>query len=553
MAIPSALHPQCPILIVDDEENALTSMSITLRSAGFNSLRTCAESRNVVAMLAREKFSLVILDLNMPHVTGHDIIRQSAGFENRPPLIVVTASSQIRDYAEGTAGGVIDYLVKPIDRDRLLAVVQKALAGPRGSSKGRLTRNYLLSNQITAGSRVTGFSEPAGVMDMLEQARTEYRRLIDGLPTPYVLLDEDTFRIRYSNNAFLRFMGADLSAVPERMCFFGLLDDKERERTVRRLREQGELRDEELRGRIPGGRSFVIVGSFRLCATDGFAEGGFVDVTGPRQMEQELARTHRLDTVGRLAAGLAHDFNNTLSVVTGYAELISSEEGVTQQVRAHAQEIHLASAKASRMIRQLLTMGRAPQKARACIELNAVLREAEASLRQHLRDGQTLVISPGPESLLVDVSASQMDQVVRNLVLNARDAVPAGGAITITTRTGDDPSFLHGGGQVFLEIRDSGTGMDAETLARIFEPFFTTKTAGEGTGLGLPMVQMIIEAAGGRIHVESSPGSGTLFRIVLPSAAASDASGRQRLPQSIFQQEAHHEMGTSKSGHTKGE
>jgi signal transduction histidine kinase len=533
MAIQGSLYPQYPILIVDDEEHALTSMSITLRSAGFDNLRSCAESRNVVGMLAREKFSLLILDLNMPHVTGHDIIRQTACFEGRPPLIVVTASSQIRDYAEGTAAGVVDYLVNPIDRDRLIAVVQKALAGPRGSNKGRLTRNYLLSNQITVGSRVTGFSEPAGVIDMLEQARTEYRRLISGLPTPYVLLDEDTFRIRYCNNAFLRFMGADSSSVPERMCFFDLLDDEGREGTVRRLREQGELRDEELRGRIPGGRSFVIVGSFRLSVNDDFAEGGFVDVTGPRQMEQELARAHRLETVGRLAAGLAHDFNNTLSVVTGFAELISSEEGVTQQVRAHAQEIHLASAKASRMIRQLFTMGRTPQKACACIELNAVLREAEASLRQHLRDGQALVLSPGPESLLVDVSASQMDQVVRNLVLNARDAMPAGGTITITTSTGDDPSFPPGDGQVFLEIRDSGTGMDAETLARIFEPFFTTKTPGEGTGLGLSMVQMIIEAAGGRIHVESFPGSGTLFRIVLPSAAASEASGRQRLPQSI--------------------
>jgi len=532
MTITSTPHPHYPLLIVDDEENALTSMSITLRSAGFDNLRLCAESRNVIAMLARERFSLVILDLNMPHVTGHDIIRRTACFENRPPLIVVTASSQIRDYAEGTAGGVIDYLVKPIDRDRLIGVVQKALVGPRRAGRGRLTRNYLLSDRITAGSRGTDYSAPVGVIDMLEQARTEYRRLIDSLPTPYMLLDEDTLRIRYCNNAFQRFIGSDSGAVPEHLRFFDLLDEEVKDLTVRRLREQGELCDVELRGRIPRGRNFVIVGSFHLSTNDGLAEGGFVDVTGPRRMEQELARAHRLETVGRLAAGLAHDFNNTLSVVTGFAELISSEEGVTQQVRAHAQEIHLASAKASKMIRQLFTMGKAPQKAHCCVELNAVLREAESSLRQHLRDGQSLILSPGSESLLVDVSASQMDQVVRNLVLNARDAMPHGGSITLTTRTGDDPSFPQGAWQVFLEIRDTGTGMDAETLARMFEPFFTTKTAGEGTGLGLSMVQMIIEAAGGRIHVESSPGNGTLFRIVLPSAAASDVSGRQCLPQS---------------------
>ncbi len=302
MMIPGALYPQQPLLIVDDEENALTSMSITLRSAGYSNLRTCAESRNVPAMLAREKFSLVILDLNMPHVTGHDIIRQSVPLLNRPRMIVVTASSQIRDYAEGTAGGVVDYLVKPIDRERLIAVVRKALASPSGSSKGRLIRNFLLSDRITAGSRAPELSASTGVIDMLEQTRSEYRRLIGSLPTPYVLLDEDTFRIRYCNDAFLRFMGSDSSAVPEHVCFFDLLDAEGKAETIRRLREQGELRDEELRGRTPGGRSFVIVGSFRLSTNDGFAEGGFVDVTVPRQMELELARAHRLETVGRLAA-----------------------------------------------------------------------------------------------------------------------------------------------------------------------------------------------------------------------------------------------------------
>jgi signal transduction histidine kinase len=439
-------------------------------------------------------------------------------------MIVVTASSQIKDYAEGAAGGVIDYLVKPVDRERLIAVVQKALADPSGNYRGRLTRNYLLSDRITAGFRPADSSSSSGVIDMLEQARSEYRRLIGSLPTPYVLLDEDTYRIRYCNDAFLRFMGSDSSAVPEHLCFFNLLDEEGRAATIRRLRERGELHDEELRGRLPGGKSFVIVGSFRSSANDGFAEGGFVDVTGPRRMEQELARAHRLETVGRLAAGLAHDFNNTLSVVTGFAELIAAEEGVTQQVRAHAQEIHLASAKASKMIRQLFTMGKAPLKAHVCVDLNVFLREAESSLRQHLRDGQSLVLALDPESLLVDIASSQMDQVVRNLVLNARDAMPAGGAISIRTRTE--------GVHLFLEIRDSGTGMDSGTLARIFEPFFTTKPDGEGTGLGLSMVQMIIEAAGGRIHVESAPGSGTLFRIVLPSAAESVPQGRQRLQDS---------------------
>ncbi len=494
-------------------------MSIALRTAGFDNLRLCSDSREVMAMLAAETFCLVILDLNMPLVSGHDIIRQSAALENRPPIVVVTASSQIKDYAEGTAGGVVEYLVKPVDREKLIAAVTRALDCPSCNQKGRLARSYLISDRITSGSPLTESSTSEGIIDMLEQTRREYRRLIGSLPTPYVLLDEDSYRIRYCNEAFLRFIGADSPAAVEQLRFFDLLADEERTAAERLLRERGELRDVELHGRTPDGRGFAIVGSFRLSANDGFAEGGFVDVTEHKQLEQELARAHRLEAVGKLAAGLAHDFNNTLLVVSGFAELITSEEGVTEPVRGYAEEIHQAVAKASRMVQQLFSMSKPPARAHACIDLNAVLREAEASFRQHLRQGQSLVLSFEADNPLVDIPVSQLDQVVRNLVLNARDAMPAGGTITISTKKGTDPSFLRGSESVFLEIRDTGTGMDSGTLARIFEPFFTNKAKSEGTGLGLSMVQMIVEAAKGRILVESAPGRGTLFRITLPLAA----------------------------------
>jgi signal transduction histidine kinase len=237
-----------------------------------------------------------------------------------------------------------------------------------------------------------------------------------------------------------------------------------------------------------------------------------------------------LEAVGRLAAGLAHDFNNTLLVVSGFAELIDTEQGVTGTVRANVEEIRIAVAKASKMVGQLFSIGRAPVKTKACIDVNGVLREAESSLRQHLRAGQSLVLSLAEGNPIVDVGASQMDQVVRNLVLNARDAMPDGGTITITTRSGDGSTSPRGAVPVLLEIRDTGKGMDAATRAMIFEPFFTTKALGEGTGLGLSMVQMIVEAAGGTIEVDSAPGSGTLFRIVLPSAASSETPGRRNLP-----------------------
>jgi len=525
-------NPRHPVMIVDDEENQLTSMRIALRSAGYDNLRLVSDSRKVIDMLAQETFSLVILDLNMPHVTGHEIIRQSAALEDRPPLVIMTGSHSVEDYADGTSGGVVEYLVKPIDRERLITVVERSLSRPTQFSKSRLTRNYLLSDLITVGSWTPESSVSGGIMDMLEQSRREYRRLIADFPTPYVLLEEGSYRIRYCNNAFLKFLGIPSAEVVQQIRFFDLLDDEGRTRTIRALQETGELRDAELQGRTPEGRSFVIAGTFQLSKNDGLAECGFVEVTRAKQAEQELARAHKHDTVGRFAAGLAHDFSNMLLIVSGFAELIASEEGASPAAQEHAGRINRAVEGANKLVRQLLSMGRAPRETHVPVEINSALRDAEANLRQYLRAGQALHLSLAPGNLVVHMPDAQLEQVVGNLVLNARDAMPGGGTITIRTWAGDDPHLPGRRERVFLEIGDTGTGMDAQTLARIFEPFFTTKSARNGSGLGLSMVQMIIEAVGGRIDVESSPGSGTRFRIDLPSTPEIDPLGGSGAPDS---------------------
>jgi hypothetical protein len=341
-----------------------------------------------------------------------------------------------------------------------------------------------------------------------------------------VLLEEESFRVRYCNDAFLRFLGTEGGAAhQEDQGFFEMLAPQARNEAVRALRENGELRDVELDGRTPQGRSFSIIGSFRVSPDDGCVEGGFVDVTRRKALEDELARSGRLHAIGRLAAGLAHDFNNILLVVSGFAEMIAFEKDVSAEVNAEVHQIRMAVAKARGLVRQLLSLGNPPREAHACLDLNAALREAESSLRQHLRSGQELRVIYGAADPRVDLSAAQVDQVVRNLVMNAADAMPAGGTITVATATTPD------GGNTLLEIRDTGTGMDAATSAMIFEPFFTTKPEGQGTGLGLPMVQQIIETAGGSIQVESAPGLGTLFRIQLPRTSGKEDCGGDMPPE----------------------
>ena len=520
------LIPVYPILLVDDEPEALTSMSITLRSAGFNNLRTCRDSREVEALLCAETFSLMLLDLNMPYLSGHQIIRQAAALKNSPPIIVVTASSQVKDYAQGAAAGIVDYLVKPVDRDRLIVAVRKALSRP-GSQKGKFARDYLVSDLITAGLESADSAAADGIIELLDQARGEYRRLIDNLPIPYALLEPDTLQVRYCNDAFHRFLGADSTTAARLTSFLDLLDVESRERAVRALRERREIRDQELRGQTPAGRDFVIAGSIRQLQEDSYVEAGFVDVTSHKKLEQALARTSKLDTVGRVAAGLAHDFNNTLTVVSGFADMIAQESGASETIGGYTKEIAMAVGKAKRMVQQLFNLGNSARKEHVSVDLHWTVREMEPSLCQHLRGRQSIVLSLAAVQPNVDISVDQIDHIVRNLVLNARDAMPLGGTITIATRT-EEEGAAHGSAPVVLEIRDTGIGMDVATRERIFEPFFTTKPKGEGTRLGLSMVQLIVEAAGGNIRVDSEPGKGTTFQDPAAHCSRCDDSSKVR-------------------------
>ena len=214
----------------------------------------------------------------MPYLGGHDIISLSSTLERRPPFIIVTANTRLNDYAKGT-GTVVDYLVKPVDRDRLMAVVERALGRPVGAAPDRLTRSFLLSDRIVTDSEADDPGAAHGIANMLGHARSEYRRLVAGVPIPYVVLDEGTYRVRYCSDAFLRFLGLVSVSDARRLSFFDLFDAGVKERTVDTLRKTGVLRHEELHGRTPAGRPFVIVGSFRLSSSDGSAEGGFVDIT----------------------------------------------------------------------------------------------------------------------------------------------------------------------------------------------------------------------------------------------------------------------------------
>jgi PAS domain S-box-containing protein len=249
------------------------------------------------------------------------------------------------------------------------------------------------------------------------------------------------------------------------------------------------------------------------------------DVTERRALEQQLRQSQKMEAVGRLAGGIAHDFNNLLMVISGYSEFLLDRLGPDPALRGPAQEIASASQRASSLTRQLLAFSRKQMLAPKILDLNGVVTENLKMLTRVIGEDIDLVMVPASLLGAVRADAGQIDQVIMNLAVNARDAMPSGGKLTIeTSNVSLDEEYarfhapLQAGEYVMLSISDTGLGMDAETQSHIFEPFFTTKGP-KGTGLGLSTVYGIVKQSGGYIWVYSEPGKGSTFKIYLPRVA----------------------------------
>ncbi len=265
------------------------------------------------------------------------------------------------------------------------------------------------------------------------------------------------------------------------------------------------------------------------------------DVTETRTLELQLRQAQKMEAIGRLAGGIAHDFNNLLMVISGYSEFLLERLGPDPGLRGPAQEISNATQRATSLTRQLLAFSRKQMLAPKVLDLNEVVAENLKMLTRMIGEDIDLVMVPGSALGAVRADPGQIDQVIMNLAVNARDAMPQGGKLTIETANVTlDETFtrthtpLTAGDYVMLAISDTGVGMDSETQSHIFEPFFTTKGT-KGTGLGLSTVYGIVKQSGGYIFVDSQPQRGTAFRAYFPrvdgredAAAAQDSLGLPR-------------------------
>ncbi len=355
--------------------------------------------------------------------------------------------------------------------------------------------------------------------DALHRSERKVRHLIDSNLIGIVFHD-DAGHIRDVNDAFAHIVGRDRTELLASSITFDFL---------RAAPASQSMSPDEVSVRRPDGTvASVVVGS--TPSVDGTARITFVlDVSARREAidalsasEERLRHAQRLEAVGRLAGGVAHDFNNVLTVILGYANLLISGSGSGDAMREDLEAIRDAGDRAATLTRQLLAFSRRQVLQPKVVDLNATIVDLGRLLKRLIGEDVILKTRLDPELDRVLVDPGQIEQVIVNLVVNARDAMPEGGEIAIETSNammGDAMATeleISGGAYVRLVIRDSGVGIDSEAMPHIFEPFFTTKPQGQGSGLGLATVYGIVAQSGGAVLVSSDVGLGTAFSIYLP-------------------------------------
>lgn len=386
----------------------------------------------------------------------------------------------------------------------------------------------VLANDVTA---------KVNAEEATKRSEASFRSFVDNAPYGIFRSHMDEDRYLEINPAFVRLLGYDSAEELRELKISQSVYDNpdDRGQVLQMLREKGFLESIQLTFKKKRRESIQVRISGRLfCDPTGalnLFEGFLEDVTEKKHLEEQLRQSQKMDAVGRLAGGIAHDFNNMLTAVTGYSDMLAGSAGLSERQERQVVQISKAAHRAAGLTQQLLAFSRQQVLRPAVIDINSAVEETLQMINRLL--GENIIVRFEREQAvpLVFVDPSQITQIMMNLCLNARDAMPKGGYLTIATEAviaDDHLASLHPGMQrrtyVRISISDTGEGMTPEVQAKIFEPFFTTKGLGKGTGLGLATVYGLVQQSGGYISVSSELGLGSCFTVYLP--AAEDASTR---------------------------
>jgi PAS domain S-box-containing protein len=485
-------------LHVDDDAVNRRTLGWALQAEGFHVVEA-GTGADALQLVSRQQPDLIILDVRLPDMSGFEVCRQIKEDPSTSSIPVLQLSGHFvepRDRVQGLETGADAYLMKPVDPQELIAHMHALL---------RVHRAEQTLHAILATS-----------------------------PDAVLVLGEGG-TIRQGNPVTERLFGYTPRAlvgrrVTELLPSAGPLGEPALAAQLDRVGGRLTLHSDARRADGSTFPAEITVGAMRLEPERLFAV--FVhDLTERNRLEEQLRQAVKMEAIGRLAGGVAHDFNNQLTVINGYADLLLSSLPPEDGAREFLSEIRRSGEHAATLTRHLLAFSRKQRLVPQVLNLNTVLGELSKMLRRMLGADIHLVTDLDPELGAVRADPNQLEQVLINLAVNARDAMPQGGRLEICTRNLDpidrsehNPE-MPPGPRVLLDVRDSGAGMTEAVRLRIFEPFFTTKGPGKGTGLGLATVYGIVKQSGGHIEVLSAPGAGSAFRIYLPRVAEAAVFG----------------------------
>ncbi len=476
------------VLLVEDNPGDARLLTELLRDAGADHLKMVHVDRLAAAIerLDRDSFDVMLLDLSLPDADGLDTLVRAHAHAPKIPIVVLTGHDDEALAVRAVRSGAQDYLVKGrVDGELLARSIRYA------SERGRS-------------------------LEALERREEHYRSLIENSLDLISILNLDG-TIRYASPSHERLLGYPACELVGRNVL-SYVHQEDSARVKSALVNGNNGRAVECRVYHRDG-SLRVLESFSRDLSHVAGVNGMVvnsrDITERKRLEEQLHHSQRLEAVGRLAGGVAHDFNNLLMVITGYSHMLLDAMHPSDPARLDLEQVVKASERATDLTRQLLAFSRRQGVRASLVDLNALVREMDRMLRRVLGEDIELCVNLAPQLKAVCADPGQIEQVILNMVVNARDAMPGGGKLTLETRNAGTAAREC----VVLTVRDTGVGMDAPVLSRIFEPFFTTKE--HGTGLGLATSYGIIKENGGDLRVESAPGKGTTFRIELPVAPQS--------------------------------
>jgi PAS domain S-box-containing protein len=513
------------LLVDDDEDDFIITRSLILRAAERRyQLDWINNYDAALAAIQRKEHDICLLDYRLGEQTGLELLRESEAISGRMPMILLTGQGDHEIDLEAMQAGAADYLVKgQLTADSLDRAIRYAVAGRRAEENLRRDRDLI-------------------------------SRIMETSPVGIVVTDR-VGKITFANHRAEEVLNLAREAVARGTC--NVLDwhitDAEGNPSSGKPPAMKQVFDtgqpvQDIRHVIDGSdkrRRLLSTNATPLFDADGKIDGMVAtveDVSERLALEAQLRQSQKMESVGQLAAGVAHDINNILTIIQGHTGLLLNTTRPHTDAAKSLEQILAASDRAASFIRQLLLFSRKQVVQTKILDLNAVLGNMGSMLPRLLGEDITLETQYQSELPCIDADTGMIEQIVMNLAINARDAMPKGGKLVVTSSTTEtDAAYqrqhpeARTGKFVCLTVTDTGCGMERWLLQRIFEPFFTTKEVGKGTGLGLATVYGIVKQHQGWIEVQSEVGVGTTFKVFLPIAATNLEKSAQTVakPQAI--------------------